>query len=296
MQAQTSVSLAQIGGLILLLMILAVLFLGVALLLTRKRKPAARRPAERQTAATPARPAPAPTRAAAQPTPARNASAPLPANAAEVLRLYRDADGALTILLDGRSYRSLAEIKAAGLDGRFMTLLRELGRFTRASAPAEHQPSPGPEPAPIPEPEAEPLQPPAPASTAATLPTDAQPTLEELTGLPSVSPVAPGPGEPEPLGTFFDNMRRMVQPGARGDRAAYQPPSSIPDQIESILQLRLLTSDAYRGRQIHIKPAASGGVQIVVDQRVYEAVSDIEDTGVREFVQAAIRDWENQQG
>ncbi|MFP4321782.1 MAG: hypothetical protein ACLFTK_04945 [Anaerolineales bacterium] len=69
---------------------------------------------------------------------------------------------------------------------------------------------------------------------------------------------------------------------------------SIARQIDAFLQTRLAASDDYAGRDIHVRPSPEGGVAIHVDGAVYEAVGDVEEEGVRQFLQETIQAWERQ--
>ncbi|GAB4569785.1 MAG: hypothetical protein Kow0077_02860 [Anaerolineae bacterium] len=292
MEPQTSVSLAQIGLLMGVLMLAAIGLLMAAFFMTRRRagsqsrqKRRAPAPAQRTPSAAAARP-PEGNPGRERPLSALSTAGVAPVQGKEVLRIYRDdSDQGLVFVVDQVSYRTLGDLKQAGKDRAFMALLREVAKLVKETGDVITDPAPSPEPPPV-----APLPPKAPAPEQAP-----QPSLEELTGQP-IAPRVPDtpPEEAEPLGSFFDNVRRVVQPGSGGTKTKYQEPASIPEQIEAILQLKLLSSEKYRGRKIHIRAAATGGVQILVEDRVYEAVGDIEDDGVRLFVQEAIRDWERQ--
>jgi hypothetical protein len=69
----------------------------------------------------------------------------------------------------------------------------------------------------------------------------------------------------------------------------------LADQIELILQARLSRSNEFEGRSIHVRPSVKGGVRIDVDGQFYDAVSDVPDADVRQFIQAAIQEWESRQ-
>jgi len=206
-----------------------------------------------------------------------------PPDAVEVMRIWRDVtDGTLIIQIGGRYFRTLQDIRDAGQERRFMAALRELAAMSRV----------------------------APAPEAASLPTEAAPAPEAASA-PEEQPVAPAPVEEAPappptpspieqpataeeqsLGSFFDNVKRAVQSGGRIPKSALPGLLSIPEQIEVVLQARLLEAPDFAGRSIHIKEAAHGGVLIEVDGASYEAVVDITDDAVRAFVQDTIRDWE----
>lgn len=311
MEPQSSVSLLQLGGLMVGLIVVAVIFIVAALLITRQRNESTRKaradapaqPAKKrrkqtasgrpsrkpQTSRQPSstkRPAQQKRRKpASQPTietpPAPDEAVPAPYGATELMRVYRDpAGGDLIIQIDGENYRTLGDIKQAGIEKPFMAVLRDLARTAKEtgnqlSSEATERPPQTTQPAPDPTPDRPPL-------------TAVPPTLEELTGETSQ------PQEVEPMGTFFGNVRKMI-PGSPSD-VEMAAPLGIADQIEAVLQLKLLTSETFKGQRLHIKPAPSGGVQIEVGDKIYEAVSDIEDDGIREFVQSAIQDWERQQG
>lgn len=308
-EPQSSISLLQIGALMGGLLILALVLMGIALIVTRRRKPAPRKPVQDAPARSGRKPAersPTPARQAGQPPRQRTRPAadppppsppqpapiempvasgsPPPPQTAEVLRVYRDErDDALIIEVDGARYRTLGDIKQAGIDRPFLATLRELARIAKETGDQVTQDASAPQPSAQAVPPSA-AEPPAAAPLLAT----PLPSLEELTG------IAPRPQEAEPIGTFFGNMRRMI-PGGPSTTELDQP-LGFADEIEAILQLKLLSSDEFRGRGIHIRSAPGGGVQIEVGTRVYEAVGDIEDEGIRAFVQSAIQDWERQQG
>lgn len=220
-------------------------------------------------------PSPAGVRGAAAPRPAS-----VPPDAVEVMQLWRDVtDGSLIVQIGHQSFRSLAEIQVAGHERRFMAALRELAIIAR-TVPAEAPPAPEPPPAPVEQP----------------APPTAQPTPQ--VEAPPAPPIAPPPDlitdvapPAEPIGSFFDNVRKLVQSGGRVPGGA-PAPLSIPEQIDAVLQQMLLRTPEFAGRRIHIRQSSAGGVLIEVDDDSYEAVADITDEAVRAFVQEAIREWE----
>lgn len=70
------------------------------------------------------------------------------------------------------------------------------------------------------------------------------------------------------------------------------PKDSILDQIENILQRKLIKYPELVERHIHIGADADGSLQLEVDQDYYNAPDDIPDAAVRSVIKAAIRDWE----
>jgi hypothetical protein len=70
------------------------------------------------------------------------------------------------------------------------------------------------------------------------------------------------------------------------------PELNIAGAIEAYLQYKLRHTPEFDGRSIHIYPSPDGGVSIEVDDRYYDAVSDIDDPTVREFIATAIQEWQ----
>lgn len=195
-------------------------------------------------------PGAAPSEPETEPEPDLSASVPPaegePADAVELLRVWRDlASGALIVEIAGRRYRSIGELRRAGLERRLNGVLQDLNALI--SRPAAGPPRPTAE---------EPPPPPAESS------------------LRHIARVA------------------MGQPTTPPAAAA---PRSIADQIEDLLQQRLAAAPAFHGREIHVKPSLHGGVQIVVDDRQYEGVGDIDDPEVRALIEDVVREWEADQ-
>ena len=66
--------------------------------------------------------------------------------------------------------------------------------------------------------------------------------------------------------------------------------------IETYLQHKLKHTPEYAEREIHVRSAPGGGVLIQVDAQFYEAVSDVEDDPIRQFLMATIQEWQESQG
>jgi hypothetical protein len=69
----------------------------------------------------------------------------------------------------------------------------------------------------------------------------------------------------------------------------------MAEQIEELLQYRLMGSPDLRHRSILVRSSADGGVRIEVDGRFYDGVGDVEDAEVRAFIQSIIQEWEARQ-
>jgi hypothetical protein len=83
----------------------------------------------------------------------------------------------------------------------------------------------------------------------------------------------------------------------RGQGAAQptEPPSGIADAVEEFLQVRLSTSPQFAARSIHIRPSHDHGVNIEVDGHYYNAIDEVIDADVRDFLFALMKEWEARQ-
>jgi hypothetical protein len=70
------------------------------------------------------------------------------------------------------------------------------------------------------------------------------------------------------------------------------PKDSILDQIENVLQRKLLRNPALIERHIHIGAEPDGSLLIEVDQDIYKSADEVPDEAVRTVIKAAIQDWE----
>jgi DNA polymerase-3 subunit gamma/tau len=202
-------------------------------------------------------------------------------DAVEVMTVMRDVvNGNLIVQIGDKAYQSIAEHSDANTRDRFVTIMRELSQVASKSAqmPAASNP-------PAAEPKAAP-PPPAKPKLSTTLPPP--PPLEEgaLPGdlpkfrLEDQPPPAPPPG--------------LIRGVLGGKKAPSQPipEINIAGAIEAYLQHKLRNTPEYAGRSIHVHPSPDGGVSIEVDGRYYNAVSDVEDAEVREFIATAIQEWQ----
>ncbi len=169
-----------------------------------------------------------------------------PADAIELLRVWRDlSTGALIMEVDGRRFRSVDELRSAGLERRFNGVVRDLSALTHSSS-----------------------------SQAASPPAEQPAAPRAASSLRQIGRAALG--------------QAPVEPPATGAR-------SIADQIEDLLQERLASLPAFRGRSIHVRPSIQGGVQIVVDDRQYEGIGEVDDPDVRALLEGIVREWEGAQ-
>lgn len=206
----------------------------------------------------------------------------------EVLAVLRDVgEGGLLVQIGDKVYRNPPATADAEFKRRFNSTMKELAtgkRVTETTAAAPDAPpmmsSPPPSPAPAAAPDAPPMPPPITTRTGEVPAVNAPKTVP----LPGDLPKFKMPDQPE-------------VPPRRGRKLVHQPipEINIAAAIESYLQHKLSLSPEWAGRNIHVRSAAHGGVEIDVDGKVYESVSDIEDASVRAFIASTIEEWQSRQ-
>lgn len=136
-------------------------------------------------------------------------------------------------------------------------------------------------------------------ATVETSPTPEKPpairkrTTKELPTLPDGTL----PGD-LPSYKFDDNPARIEKKSGGRVMVEFSPPPDldIPSAIEAYLQYKIQYFPEYQGRNIHVLPALDGGVRIRVDDAFFDAVSDVTDDDVRQFLQETIAEWQDRQG
>jgi hypothetical protein len=250
-------------------------------------------------------------------------------HAKTVVTILRDpADDRLLIHLEGVAYRSINDFPAS--KRKFTALMKELAQNIAESAPPRtlsrsrktKSTPPAPEqPAAAGTDDGEPSPPVAstpPASTAPAGEYDLPPLDDLVHGpKPAVNTPLPPPLEPAVKAALAPDKPDDDAPGALPDYKAIGatdkmvktggilrrnklelaplPELNIAAAIEAYLQHRLGATRRFLGRRIHVHSAPNGGVRIEVDGTFYEAVSDITDEDVREFVSATIQEWQDRQ-
>ncbi|MBI1276530.1 MAG: hypothetical protein GC179_00235 [Anaerolineaceae bacterium] len=208
--------------------------------------------------------------------------------AVEVLTILRDVvDGKLLVQMGESTYYNVnnnAEFKE-----RFNKLMREVGQMvTKPAAPTQTTVDHEPE-APAVETETASPLPAASDLTEANEPSFLAPKK------PAVSPntYAPSGTLPGDLPSFKleDNPMQKLKRGQKANLPPV-PEINIAGAIEAYLQHKLAQTPEYANRSIHIYPAPGGGVSIEVDGKYFEAVSDVNDVEIREFLSDTITEWQ----
>ncbi len=187
-------------------------------------------------------------------------------DAVEVMRVWRDlSDGTLIIQMGNQRYRTLNDMKNPDLARRFMAVVRELWAMvnnspTRPAAPQQN-PTNG---------------------SGVTLPEAPAVSAKPRVGLLKTEV------EPPKLGLFGQLSRDLKQK----PNPAPESSAGIVGAVEDFLQFKLSNTPQFATRSIHIRPSHNQGVTIEVDGHFYEAIGDVIDPDVREFLFALMREWE----
>lgn len=229
--------------------------------------------------------------------------------AVEVMTIMRDVvSGGLIVQIGNKAYEDMS--RAPDFRGSFLKIMRELSPQVTAPpappappppAPAEEAPAPdtsvdesAPDDAPVAEPAAEDIS------------SDASPPLEPLVieqnaAPPAAAPKTPAAGHlPGDLPRYKETEYTEVKESGGLFRRKKLEVKPIPEldiagAIESFIQHKLGQMPIFADRSIHVLPAPDGGVSIEVDGRYYDAVGDVEDQAVRDFLAASIQEWQSRQ-
>jgi hypothetical protein len=101
-----------------------------------------------------------------------------------------------------------------------------------------------------------------------------------LTSLQQPAPLE----QPPPRGGLFGRSRSGPEPTLPG--------LNLADEINKIVQTRLLTSPLAATTDLEITSNLSGGIRIRVNDQVYSGPDEIPDPEVRDLIKAAIKQWE----
>ena len=209
--------------------------------------------------------------------------------AVEVMTILRDVvDGKLIIQMGEKAYHDVnsdTEFKE-----RFGKLMREVGQMVGKAAPA----TPAASKADLPTSSAESNAESAPLPSVGDLMQSNEPPFLAPKKTPVMPPVATGGKLPGDLPSFKldDNPLQKLKRGQKVDLPPV-PEINIAGAIEAYLQHKINLTPDFTGRSIHIYPAPGGGVSIEVDGNYFEAVSDVSDTNVREFLSDTISEWQD---
>jgi hypothetical protein len=219
-------------------------------------------------------------------------------NAKELMTVLRDEnDGRLVVQIGALGYRTLLD--SAEAKKEFTRLMKELSGVIMTADDDEPV-----VPDFLTEDAAEDDQPPVPTvgllAKANKINTPA-PAPEPVPVKRTAPPPPPKDGAmPGQLPSYrFDDNPAKIEVNRSGfvKKVDFVPPpeADIPGAIEAYLQYKIQYEPEYQGREIHVRRAPGGGVRIQVGASFYEAVDDVTDPHVKQFIKDAISEWQEQQ-
>jgi nitrogen fixation-related uncharacterized protein len=119
----------------------------------------------------------------------------------------------------------------------------------------------------------------------------------------SQAPTAAPPVSSSPIPYTHPSPTPVSQPSQPlfkfgGDKSAkeeHQGEPTMADQIEEILQHRLMSQPQFASRSIHILSNPDGSVRVEVDNQTYNGIGDVSEPEIKDFLQEVIREWEKRQ-
>lgn len=189
-------------------------------------------------------------------------------DAVEVMSVWRDlSDGKLIIQMGNQRYRALSEIPSTELSRRFVAIVRELwAMVNNATALGTGAQLASGESAP-----------------AVPLPDTPTGSMKARMGLLTADQEQPKPHMLKQVARQMAGQKPVSPP---------EPPAGIAGSIEDFLQFKLSNTPQFATRSIHIRPTHDQRVRIEVDGHYYDAIGDVIDPDVREFLFAMMREWE----
>ena len=211
--------------------------------------------------------------------------------AVEVMTIMRDVvNGGLLIQMGDKTYRDLASDET--FKTGFLKVMRELGPVVK-NAPASSAAIPSPAEPPVDETDSQGISSPPSVREHMNNPEQAAPPSR-----PYTPPQTSGGSVPSTLPRYSLENQPLPTPQKKGlfGRGKLDlppvPELNIAGAIETYLQHKLLITQTFPGRSIHVHPAPDGGVAIEVDRQFYESVGDVREQDVREFLQQTIQEWQ----
>jgi hypothetical protein len=200
----------------------------------------------------------------------------LEGDAIEIFRVLRVGSlGELAVEVDGRRYRRITQIRDGTIGRRVLLAIQELDDFVgphgQKPLPEMHRLSPT-SAAPL---ESTPMSDP----DLAFLGTLDEPTPDEASTEQRVDLV----------GYWRKGLGSALRRGSVEEPAS---PKSFIDEIEELLQIRLVSQPDLLGRGIHFRSTAAGELRIEVDGRLYDRIDAIPEPAIVVLLKETIQAWE----
>jgi hypothetical protein len=208
---------------------------------------------------------------------APQSGAPRPKHLSEIARIWRDRrSGRMTVEMDGKNFlvhSQLGERQRAALTDLHTQFREWLGVTDQ---PKSNSSPPAPETAHVP---ARPVE---------TSPSRPLESFRAASPNPQAEIVRP------PSMDVSDILSRAMVPDlpAKAPMAVFK---SIASQIDEIIQERLPDS-AFAGRDIRLHDLPDGGMVVMVNEKRYPGIGEVDDPAVRLFLQECIKEWERRTG
>jgi hypothetical protein len=197
-------------------------------------------------------------------------------DALEVFRVLRVGSlGELVVEVEGRRYRKITQIRDGTTGRRVLLAIQELDDFV-----GPHGQKPLPELHRLP-----------PTSIAAAAPAPvSDPDLAFLGTLDSsISEGASTEQRVDLVGYWRKGLGSALRRGPAEQSAG---PKSFIDEIEEMLQMRLVSRPDLAARGIHFRSTAVGELRIEVDNRLYERIDAIPEPAIIVLLKETIQAWE----
>lgn len=186
-----------------------------------------------------------------------------PDDGKELLRVSRSRAGALVVFVQGQHYHHLRGVTDPAAQQEAIEAINTVKTFGEGVVPAS-QPTP---PQTIP-------RPPTPANAPPNLELPVRASRKSFARSPAPSSPVPG------------RSAALRQPGH------FLDPLTFVDDIDELVQQRLMEQPGFSERYVHLEAGPGGGIRIHIDHQIFEAVGDITDPQIRRLIQEAIREWE----
>lgn len=194
----------------------------------------------------------------------------------EVFRVLRVGSlGELAVEVEGRRYQKIAQIRDGTVGRRVLLAIQELDSFV---GPLGQNPLPELHRLP---------------SAPSTSVESAHLADSDLTFLSKLEGPPPGEGPAERKVDLVGYWRKGL--GGALHRGSVEPaagPKSFIDEIEEMLQLRLISLPDLASRGVHFRSTAAGELRIEVDGLLYDRMELIPEPGIVALLKETIQAWE----
>lgn len=209
----------------------------------------------------------------------------------QVLSLVRDEPGEqLKVEVGGTKYSSLAEVKDSQTKRQVVEAAMELIQFTGVLGQEAVSPAPVDRTETWREDMREESQTELQQAHHASMKEESLPTAPpevEEQFLNLLAEMGQAPAQSDRPG-LVDSIQHRLMPKSL---EAGQPRTFV-DDIEDIVQRRILLIPALVGRELHVRPGPGGKVLFVFDGQEYQNVDDVPNLTARQLIQDSIREWD----